>query len=30
MRGSGTVDEEGDDGNEVTDLCKQCHVQGQS
>jgi hypothetical protein len=30
MQGTGTVDEEGDDGTEVTDLCQQCHVQGQS
>jgi len=30
MQGTGTVDEQGDDGTEVTDLCKQCHVQGQS
>ncbi|MGB2768671.1 MAG: cytochrome c3 family protein [Candidatus Zixiibacteriota bacterium] len=29
MKGTGTVDEEGDDGTEVRDLCKQCHVQGQ-
>lgn len=28
MRGTGDVDEEGDDGNNVKDLCKQCHVQG--
>lgn len=28
MKGTGTVDEEGDDGEEVKDLCKQCHVQG--
>ena len=28
MKGTGTVDEEGDDGTEVRDLCKQCHTQG--
>ncbi|UCB52416.1 MAG: hypothetical protein JSV10_10620 [Candidatus Zixiibacteriota bacterium] len=28
IKGTGTVDEEGDDGTEVRDLCKQCHVQG--
>ncbi len=28
MSGTGTVTEEGDDGNVVKDLCKQCHVQG--
>jgi hypothetical protein len=28
MAGTGTVTEEGDDGTSVTDLCKQCHVQG--
>ncbi len=28
MKGTGTVDEEGDDGTEVRDLCKQCHIQG--
>ncbi len=28
MKGTGTVDEEGDDGTEIRDLCKQCHVQG--
>jgi hypothetical protein len=30
MQGTGTVDEQGDDGTEVTDLCGQCHIQGQS
>jgi hypothetical protein len=28
MEGTGTVDEEGDDGTTVKDLCKQCHGQG--
>lgn len=28
MRGTGTVTEQGDDGNLYKDLCKQCHVQG--
>jgi len=28
MRGTGSVTEEGDDGNLYRDLCKQCHVQG--
>lgn len=28
MSGTGTVDEEGDDGTQARDLCKQCHVQG--
>ncbi len=28
MAGTGTVTEEGDDGAQVRDLCKQCHVQG--
>jgi len=28
MSGTGTVDEEGDNGTSVRDLCRQCHVQG--
>jgi hypothetical protein len=28
MSGTGTVDEEGDDGTTARQLCKQCHVQG--
>jgi len=28
MSGTGTVDEEGDDGTAARQLCKQCHVQG--
>lgn len=28
MIGTGTITEEGDDGVQVKDLCKQCHVQG--
>jgi hypothetical protein len=28
MSGTGTVTEEGDDGVQAKDLCKQCHVQG--
>lgn len=28
MKGTGTLTEQGDDGNQVKDLCKQCHRQG--
>ena len=28
MKGTGTVQEEGDDGSAQKDLCKQCHIQG--
>ncbi len=28
MRGTGTVTEQGDDGNAARDLCRQCHIQG--